>query len=217
MAAGAVSPPPVPPEAWEETAGPLVLLLPAEPACESPVPEAAPLVTESSTPFTDPRESVFEAAPEPTPAPPEAWEERTGPLVIPPPDPETAGPAPDPEVLESQSRPPEAKLPELELETGREESVVEPGKGLEQVRIAPAETRAPVERGAVVGPAALHDSGPRPASMARDSRRSTDVRRSDDVLSVRAACCVLRAASIHRTSPWKTYLKSASPLTLVPP
>ena len=48
----------------------------------------------------------------------------------------------------------------------------EPGVGLEHVRVMPLEESTPVPRGAGASPGALHDSGPTPASIARDSRRS---------------------------------------------
>ncbi len=48
----------------------------------------------------------------------------------------------------------------------------EPGAGLEHVRMMPPEERDPVPSGAGTSPGALHDSGPTPASIARDSRRS---------------------------------------------
>jgi len=48
----------------------------------------------------------------------------------------------------------------------------EPGVGLEHVRMMPLEESTPVPRGAGASPGALHDSGPTPASIARDSRCS---------------------------------------------
>ena len=51
----------------------------------------------------------------------------------------------------------------------------EPGAGLEHVRMMPLENRDPVPSGAGASPAALHDSVPTPASIARDSRASITV------------------------------------------
>ena len=99
-------------------------------------------------------------------------DESAGPFVwTTPVEPDFEAPT-DPEVLGSQRTPPDGEPPKPvgagESEGGLDEPVV----GLEQVRREPLEEIAPVPSGAVTSGAALQDSGPTPASIARGSSRS---------------------------------------------
>ena len=81
----------------------------------------------------------------------------------------------------------------------------EPSVGLEQVRMTPLAKSAPVPRGAGASPAALHDSGPTPASIARVSRDSITMR------SEEARGGFFGVSPVHWTSPRKTSQETAHP------
>ena len=88
----------------------------------------------------------------------------------------TAGPAPDPDALPSQSTPPEGELAEPVLVTGAEKVPEELGAGLKQVSMSPFDEIAPVPSGAIGSATELNASGIRPARSARGSSGSNEVR-----------------------------------------
>ena len=130
---------------------------------EEPVPEPEP--PKSTGPFGVelPLPPVDEPVPDPVPL------RSTGPfgveLLLPPVDEPVADPVPLRSTGPFDCEPP---VP-----------AVEPSVGLPPVRTIPGGEETPGSNTAVVDPKPLKESCPNPASIARGSRRSTTVRRSD--------------------------------------
>ena len=168
-------PPPALPMVWDDSAGPSLFTPPVEPVVDVPAPNPALAESQSPPPLgANPLAAALVNWP-PESALPTDCDESAGPLVFTVPfvpEPEAADPATDPDALASQRTPPDGAPPEPVVGAGREEVPDEPGVGLEQARGMPLEESVPVPRRVVAGAAALHDSGPTPASIARGSRRS---------------------------------------------